>query len=103
MQITTKDIELRVDGSLMRVYLAAPTQTGKFPAIVLYSEIFQLTAPIRRSAERLAGHGYVVAAPEIYHRIERPGTVIPYDDIGRMWGNDDARRTPVAAIDADFR
>ncbi len=44
-----------------------------------------------------------MAAPEIYHRHERPGTVMPYDDIGRIWGNDGAKRTPVAAYDADAR
>jgi carboxymethylenebutenolidase len=56
--------------------------------------------PIRRSMERLAGHGFVVAAPEIYHRIEPPGLVIPYDDAGRMRGQDDAARTSVAEFDA---
>src|SRR5688500_4397233 len=103
MHIVTTDAELRVDDSPMRVYVAAPKPAGKYPGILLYSEIFQLTAPIRRSVERLAGHGFVVAAPEIYHRLERPGTVMPYDDIGRIWGNDDAKRTPVAAFDADAR
>ena len=103
MQIVTSDAELRVDDSPMRVYVAAPKPEGKYPGILLYSEIFQLTGPIRRSVERLAGHGFVVAAPEIYHRIERPGTVMAYDDVGRIWGNDDAKRTPVAAFDADAR
>jgi carboxymethylenebutenolidase len=103
MQITTKDADVRVDDSPMRIYVAAPKPAGRYPGVLLYSEIFQLTAPIRRSAERLAGHGFVVAAPEIYHRHERPGTVLPYDDIGRIWGNEGARRTPVAAFDADAR
>jgi carboxymethylenebutenolidase len=103
MQITTKDADIRVDGSVMRLYLAAPKGDGKFPGILLYSEIFQLTGPIRRSAERLAGHGFVVAAPEIYHRIERPGVVIPYDDIGRMWGMEDSLKTAVAEFDADAK
>ena len=103
MQIKTTDAELRVNDSLMRVYVAAPKPEGKYPAILLYSEIFQLTGPILRSANRLAGHGFVVAAPEIYHRIEPVGTVIAYDDLGRMRGNDDAKRTPVAAFDADAR
>lgn len=106
MQITTQEVELHVDDSLMRVYLAAPKGGGlgeTYGGILLYSEIFQLTGPIRRSVERLAGHGFVVAAPEIYHRIEPVGLVIPYDDLGRMRGNDDARRTPVAAFDADAR
>lgn len=103
MQIITRDIDLRVDDSLMRVYTAAPKEPRKYPGVLLYCEIFQLTAPIRRAVERLAGHGFVVAAPEIYHRIERPGVVIPYDDIGRMWGSEDARKTSVASFDADAK
>ncbi len=112
MQIETKDIDLRVDDSLMRVYVASPiakdergvTIVGrKYPGILLFSEIFQLTDPIQRSIERLAGYGFVVAAPEIYHRIEPAGTTIAYDDIGRMRGSEDARRTSVAAFDADTR
>jgi carboxymethylenebutenolidase len=103
MQIITQDVDIRVDDSAMRLYVARPRPDGKYPGILFYSEIFQLTAPIRRAAERLAGHGFIVAAPEIYHRIERPGVVIPYDDIGRIWGSEDARKTPVAAFDADAR
>jgi carboxymethylenebutenolidase len=101
MQIITRDVDIRVDGSLMRLYVAEPRTAGKYPGILLYSEIFQLTGPIRRSVERLAGHGFVVAAPEIYHRIERPGVVIAYDDIGRMWGSEDAAKTAVSEFDAD--
>src|SRR5580698_10856462 len=85
----------------MRIYLSHPKPEGKYPGILLYCEIFQLTAPIRRAVERLAGHGFVVAAPEIYHRVERPGVVIPYDDIGRMWGLEDAAKTKTAEFDAD--
>ena len=106
MQIKTTDVELRVDDSLMRVYVASPRDTGKetakkYPGIVLFSEIFQLTGPILRSVNRLAGHGFVVAAHEIYHRHEPVGTVIGYDDLGRMRGNEGARITPVRAYDAD--
>jgi carboxymethylenebutenolidase len=103
MQITTRDVELYADNSLMRTYVAQPCDAGRYPGILLYSEIFQLTGPIIRACHRLAGYGFVVAAPEIYHRLERPGTVMVYDDIGRMWGNADAARTPVAAFDADCR
>jgi len=85
----------------MRTVVVSPKSEGRFPGVLLYSEIFQLTGPIRRSMERLAGHGFVVAGPEIYHRIEPPGLVIPYDDAGRMRGQDDAARTAVAEFDAD--
>src|ERR1700722_5792119 len=103
MQITTADVELTIDGFPCRTYVAAPksAQSGtKYPGIVMYSEIFQLTGPICRAANRLAGHGFVVAAPEIYHRTCPPGLVIAYDDPGRMHGNYLAHTTPVADFDA---
>lgn len=103
MQITTANVELTIDGFPCRTYVAAPrpAQSGaKFPGIVLYSEIFQLTAPICRAANRLAGHGFVVAAPEIFYRQCAPGLVIPYDDPGRMQGMYLARNTRVAHFDA---
>ncbi len=103
MQITRRNIELRVDDSLMRVYVAAPKPAGRYPGILFYSDIYQLGGPITRLVDRLAGYGYVVAAPEIFHRIEPVGTVIEPDDLGRMRGNDAARRTAIAAYDADAR
>ena len=103
MQITTTDVELTIDGIPCRTYVVAPKSRhsgARYPGIVLYSEIFQLTGPICRTANRLAGHGFVVAAPEIYHRACPPGLVIPYDDPGRMRGNYLAHTTPVAHFDA---
>lgn len=103
MQIIKRNVELRVDDSLMRVYVAAPKTAGLYPGIVFYSDIYQLGGPIIRLANYLAGYGYVVAAPEIFHRIEPIGLVIEPDDLGRMRGNDDARRTAIADYDAGCR
>jgi carboxymethylenebutenolidase len=103
MQITTTNVELTIDGFPCRTYLAAPKPASvgaRYPGIVMYSEIFQLTGPICRAANRLAGHGFVVAAPEIYHRTCPPGLAIAYDDPGRMYGNYLAHTTPVAHFDA---
>jgi carboxymethylenebutenolidase len=103
MQITAANVELTIGAFPCRTYVAAPKPAGtgaKYPGILLYSEIFQLTGPICRTANRLAGHGFVVAAPEIYHRTCAPGLVIPYDDPGRMHGNFLAHSTPVAHFDA---
>ena len=52
---------------------------------------------------RLAGYGFVVAAPEIYHRILPAGTVIPFDDEGRDRGMAGAAQTAVSEFDADAR
>ena len=51
----------------MRTHLFRPLAPGRHPGVLLYSEIFQVTGPIRRTAALLAGHGFVVAVPEIYH------------------------------------
>ncbi len=56
-----------------------------------------------RAVTRLAGYGFVAAAPEIYHRIEPAGSAIPFDDAGRTRGMDDAAKTPVAHFDQDRR
>ncbi|TVQ07779.1 MAG: dienelactone hydrolase family protein [Leptolyngbya sp. DLM2.Bin27] len=101
MQIKRREVGLTVDHSLMRLYLAEPAAPGQYPGIVFYSDIYQLGGPIVRLADRLAGYGYVVAAPEIFHRLEPIGTVIEPSDLGRLRGNDAASRTAVAQYDAD--
>lgn len=103
MIITTEYADISVDGNFMRTFIAAPKQTGKYPGILFYSDIFQLTGPMLRACMRLAGYGFVVAAPEIYHRIEPPGSVIAFDDAGRERGLEDASKTPVADFDLDRR
>jgi len=87
----------------MRTFVASPHAAGRFPAIWCYSDIFQLAGPMLRSCVRLAGYGFVAAAPEIYHRIEPPGSVIPFDDAGRTRGLEDAAKTPVSDFDRSCR
>ncbi|MBV9073667.1 MAG: dienelactone hydrolase family protein [Acidobacteria bacterium] len=105
MIVTAEYHDISVDNSPLRMFLAMPKDEGKnkYPAVIFYSDIFQLTGPMLRACVRLAGYGYVVAAPEIYHRIEPPGTAIPFDDSGRTRGLEDARKTPVSDFDRDCR
>ena len=101
MVLTREYVEIPVDGRAMRTFVAAPRDGGPYPGIVFYSDIFQLTEPTLRWAVRLAGYGFVVAVPEIYHRIEPAGTVLEFDDEGKVRGQGDADATPVADFDAD--
>src|ERR1700747_535871 len=103
MIVTTEYVDIPLLGSPMRTFVAAPRGVGEYPGIWCYSDIFQLTPPLLRFSVRLAGYGFVVAAPEIYRRIEAPGTVIAFDDAGRTRGLEDAAKTPVADFDADCR
>jgi carboxymethylenebutenolidase len=93
MIITTGYVEIDVGGSPMRMFLAAPKPEGAYPGVLFYPDIFQLTGTMLRACQRLAGYGFVVAAPEIYHRHEPTGTVIPFDDAGRTRGLEGAATT----------
>jgi carboxymethylenebutenolidase len=87
----------------MRMHIVRPGMPGRFPGIVLYSEIFQVTAPVRRTAVQLASHGYVVAVPEIYHEYESAGTVLAYDQAGSDRGNALKTTKPLGAYDDDAK
>jgi carboxymethylenebutenolidase len=101
--VSREYVDVPVDGRGMRTFIAAPRAAGPHPGIAFYSDIFQLTESTLRWCVRLAGYGFVVAAPEIYHRIEPPDTVLEFDDEGKVRGQGDAERTPVADFDADIR
>lgn len=85
----------------MRTHIFRPVAEGKYPAIILYSEIYQVTAPIRRAAEYLAGHGFLVVAPEVYHEFEELGTVFEYDKPGTDRGNELKITKEIASFDDD--
>jgi carboxymethylenebutenolidase len=87
----------------MRTYLFRPREAQRSPGIVLYSEIFQITGPIRRIATEVASHGYLVAVPEIYHEMEPAGTVLGYDEAGAGKGNAYKTAKEISAFDADAR
>ena len=95
--------ELATPTGPMRTYVYRPVAEGRYPGIVLFSEIFQRTGPIKRTAALLAGHGFVVAVPEIFHELEPAGAEIPYDQAGAEKGNADKVGKPVSAYDADAR
>jgi carboxymethylenebutenolidase len=103
MVISQEYADVPVGDRAMRTFVAAPRAPGRYPGVVFYSDIFQLTESTLRWCMRLAGYGFVVAAPEIYHRIETAGTVLGFDDEGKRRGQADAEATSVADFDDDIR
>ena len=86
---------------LMRTHLFRPRSPGRYPAIVFYSEIFQVTGPIRRMASMLAGHGFLVAAPEIWHEFEPMGFSFGPTSTDSDRGNALKKTKELAAFDSD--
>src|SRR6202040_1151965 len=104
--ITIKDdetVDIETPAGPMRTYVLRPVAEGRYPGLVLFSEIFQVTGPIRRTAAMLAGHGFVVFVPEIFHELEQPGTVLPYDQAGADRGNADKITKELSSYDHDAR
>ncbi len=104
--MTIKDdlvVEIQTPTGPMRTYVFRPAAEGEYPGLIFYSEIFQVTGPIRRTAAMIAGQGYVVAVPEVYHELEAAGTVLAYDQQGADLGNAHKYGKELAAYDADAR
>jgi carboxymethylenebutenolidase len=104
--MTIKDdeaIDIETPAGAMGTHIFRPVAEGRYPGLVLFSEIFQVTGPIRRTAALLAGHGFLVVVPEIFHELEQSGTVLPYDQAGADRGNADKITKELSSYDDDAR
>lgn len=101
MIIQSHIVDLPTPTGTMRTYVHRPAGEGRYPAILFYSEIFQQTGPIERAAKIMAGHGYAVLVPEVFHELNPIGTVLAYDDAGRDKGNADKAAKDVQGYDSD--
>ena len=101
MIITSETLDLTTARGPMHTYVYRPANEGKYPGIIFYSEIFQQTEPVRRAAMLYAGHGFVVAVPEVFHEFEPAGRVLGYDQAGADAGNCHKYDKELASYDED--
>ncbi len=84
-KITHERITLKVQDGLpsqpMGAYLAYPSEKGHYPGILLFMEVFGINSHIQDVANRIARQGYVVLAPDYFHRVA-PGIELTYDQKG---------------------
>jgi len=73
---------------------------ARFPGVVVFSEIYQVTGPVARFCRQIAGQGYIVAAPSSYHEFTGPEP-LAYDGPGTDAGNDWKVKKTLAAYDED--
>lgn len=69
------------DGFALPAYVARPKAKGRFPAIIVASEIFGVHDYIKDVCRRLAKLGYVAIAPAFFVRVADPA---PLADIGAV-------------------
>lgn len=94
-------LELKVeDGTAMGAFVARPDGSGPHPGLVLFQEAFGVNDHIRDVALRLSREGFVVIAPELYHRFA-PGFESGYEDTTQAIAH--LRRVEDAGLQADIR
>jgi carboxymethylenebutenolidase len=69
------------DGFALGAYLARPDAPGRFPAVIVASEIFGVHDYIKDVCRRLAKLGYVAVAPAFFTRVADPA---PIADMGEV-------------------
>ncbi|KAL9086770.1 MAG: hypothetical protein Q9159_003989 [Coniocarpon cinnabarinum] len=94
----------RPAGQLMRLFVFHPTipshPQARFPGVVIFSEIYQVTGPVQRFARQIASHGYIAVAPSSYHEFTGPEP-LAYDGPGTDAGNGWKITKTVTAYDED--
>jgi carboxymethylenebutenolidase len=71
-------------GDEIDAYLAVPAGAGPFPGVVVIQHIFGVDEWIMEVCRRLAHHGYVALAPNLYARIGSLGSGAPEDLAARL-------------------
>jgi len=100
MKTTSERISIPVGNQTMGAYVARPEGAGAYPGVLLFMEIFGINSHIRSVADRVAAEGYVVLAPDLFHR-DAPGIELGYDPASLTKGIEIMVKTQPAGILAD--
>lgn len=65
-RVKTRTVSYKSGNETVKGYLAEPTSPGKHPALVVIHEWWGLTPWVKQQAVKLAGHGYVALAVDLY-------------------------------------
>ncbi len=87
-------------GLSLPAYTARPGGAGPHPAIIVLQEAFGVNHHIRGLADRLAEHGFVAIAPELFHRTA-PGFEGDYTNFQSVMPHMQAITLP--GLEADLR
>lgn len=68
-------------------YVARPAARGRFPAVLVISEVFGIHEYIRDTCRRLAKQGYVAIAPDFFVRHGDPAPITDFSKIREIVGS----------------
>ena len=100
MKLTEDEVRIAAPDGEIRSIVIRPVGDRQWPAVLFYSDIFQLTESTLRTARRLASLGFAGFAPEIYPR-DLAGVARGFDDPGNAARLAGAAGTTTAQFDSD--
>ncbi|GGM15463.1 hydrolase [Streptomyces fumigatiscleroticus] len=68
-------VDIPTEDGIADAYLAHPADGRPRPGVLLYMDAFGLRPRLRQMADRLAGEGYTVLVPNLFHRYGRAPVV----------------------------
>jgi len=80
------EVEVDVGDRMAPAYMARPDAPGRFPAVLVISEVFGIHEYIRDICRRLARVGYVAIAPDLFVRSGDPSRTNDFNQIRRIVG-----------------
>ena len=100
MKTKSERVSVAVGAAKMPAYVARPADERAYPGVLLFMEIFGVNEHVRSVVDRVAAEGYVVLAPDLFHRTA-PGIELGYDEAGLTRGIGLMSKTTPSEILAD--
>ncbi len=90
-RVRSATVEVQTADGAANAYLAQPGHDGDHPGVLLLMDAYGLRPRIEEMADRIAGHGHVVLAPNVFYRAGRsPIPELPDlsdpDSRASLWG-----------------
>jgi carboxymethylenebutenolidase len=101
VKLDEQEVRIPAPDGEIRTVLIKPVAGHTRQAVLLYTDIFQLTESTLRTARQLASAGLLVCVPEIYPHGELAGVALEFDDAGKQAGLAGAAATTTRQFDAD--
>jgi carboxymethylenebutenolidase len=98
--VTGALIEVPVPDGAAEAWVSRPDDTGPHPGVLLFMDAFGIRPQIRTMAERIAGWGYVVLAPNVFHRSGTIAELEPTVDLREPEEREHAIRSAMGRVGA---
>ena len=102
LELVTQQVKITSGETSIDAYLATPTESGRWPGIIVLQEVFGVNTYIRAVTERLASMGYVAIAPALFDR-HAPGFEVGYTPAELELGRSYAAKTTAPELLADIQ